>query len=453
MKKSLLLVLFVFLSFLSCKKGENTIGKEILPNEDLLGATFSDTSTIIAYSILDDSLRTDESYIGYIPQLVGSMTDPVFGRTDASLFMNFTNPNNTTNIGFGVDPKLDSVVLTLAYQKDKYYGDKSDELLFNVYQLTQSIYFDSAYYSYSSASYNQNDDITYSGNGIRTKIDPSSTVYEGDVAFSPHIRIRLKNEIGQQFIDDTTKLASTTSLLNYFKGICITTKNTTISSTDYGFITYFDLTSPLSKITIYYHNGTNASTKKIDLTIRNNSARFNKYNHDYTLANPNFIQQLPPQNNFQLGKQNLFLQGMAGSKIKIELPYINKYSDSGKIAINKAELILKTDKSIGFYDATKFFTPIRAMLEGINENGITYGLNFDQSYDLTGLWGYYDATNHEFHFPIPYTIQKMANKIQTNTFTLRIFQNHSMPSRIVLGGSNNTTYPLKLKLWYTKVEK
>jgi hypothetical protein len=452
-KKTLFVYFIISVVFLSCKKTETNIGREILPDEDLLGATYCDTSTIVAYTILDDSLRTDESYIGYIPQLVGSMADPIFGRTDASLFMNFTNPNNTTNIGFGSEAKLDSVVLTLAYQKDKYYGDKNDPLLFNVYRLTQSIYFDSAYYSYSNANYNQNEDITYSGNGFLSKIDPTTSVYEGDVAFSPHIRIRLKNEIGQQFIDDSTKLASTSSLLDFFKGICVTTKNTTISSTDYGFLAYFDLTSPLSKITIYYHNGLNATTKKLDLTIRNNSARFNKYTHDYTLANPNFTQQLPPINNKQLGKQNLFMQGMAGSKIKIELPHISNFSDSGKIAINKAELILKTDKNSSYYDETKFFSPSRAMLEGINSLGQVYGLSFDQSYDLTGLWGYYDAANHEFHFPIPYSIQKMVNKTQTNSFTLRIFQNHSMPSRIVLGGNNNSTYPLKLKLWYTKVEK
>lgn len=452
MKKIFFLYFLLIIVFFSCKKDENTIGKEILPKDDLLNATYCDTSTIIAYTVLDDSLRTDESYIGYIPQLVGTMIDPVFGRTDATLFLNFTNPNNTTNIGFGFDPKLDSVVLTLAYQKDKYYGDKNDPLLFNVYELTQSIYFDSAYYSYSNVGYNQNEDITYSGSGIISKIDPSSSVFEGDIAFSPHLRIRLNNEIGQQFIDDTTKLANTTTLLNCFKGLCVTTKNTSINTTDFGCIAYFDLTSPLSKITIYYHNGSNATTKKLDLTIRNNSARFNKYEHDYTLANPNFTQQLSPQNNFQLGRQNLFMQGMAGSKIKIELPYIQKLSDSGKVAINKAELILKADKSTNFFDLTKFFSPSRAMLEGLNINGNLYGLSFDQSYDLTGLWGYYDASNYEFHFPIPYTIQKMANKLQSNSFSLRIFQNHSMPSRIVLGGNNNTTYPLKLKIWYSKVQ-
>ena len=449
-------LIFIFLCFVfvfnSCKKTETDIGREILPNEDLLNATYCDTSTIIAYTVLDDSLRTDESYIGYIPQLVGSMADPVFGRTDATLYLNFTNPNNTTNIGFGSDPKLDSVVLTLAYLKDTYYGDKTDVLNFNVYRLTQSIYFDSSYYSYSSGVYNPNEDITYSGNGFATKIDPSASVYEGDVAYSPHLRIRLKNEIGQQFLDDTTKLANTAALLDFFKGICITTKNTLINSTDYGFIAHFDLTSPMSKISIYYHNGSNATTKKLDLTIRNNSARFNQYHHDYSFAHPDFTQQLPPFLNYAKGKQNLFLQGMAGSKIKIEIPYLDKFSDSGKIAVNRAELILKADKSSMFYDATKFFVPSRAMLEGINSSGKTYGLSLDQAYDLTGRWGYYDVTNQEFHFPLPYTIQRMANKLETGSFSLRIFQNHSMPSRIVLGGANNTAYPLKLKLWYTRVE-
>jgi hypothetical protein len=451
-KKFILIFFSAFIVLFSCKKAESDIGREILPDEDLLNATYCDTSTIIAYTVLDDSLRTDESYIGFIPQLVGSMADPVFGRTDASLYMNFTNPNNTTNIGFGSDPKLDSVVLTLAYKKDTYYGDKTDFLNFNVYRLTQSIYFDSSYYSYSSASYNQNEDITYSGNGHSSTIDPSTSVYEGDVAFSPHLRIRLKNEIGQQFLDDTTKLANTSALLDFFKGICVTTKNTIINSTDYGFIAYFDLTSPMSKISIYYHNGSNATTKKLDLTIRNNSARFNQYHHDYSFAYPDFIQQLPPALNYAKGKQNLFLQGMAGSKIKIEIPYINKLSDSGKIAVNKAELILKADKNSMFFDATKFFVPSRTMLEGINSSGTIYGLSLDQFYDLTGRWGYYDATNQEFHFPLPYTIQRMANKIETSSFSLRIFQNHSMPSRIVLGGANNSTYPIKLKLWYTRVE-
>lgn len=452
-KNNLLSVLTIALLFASCKKSESDVGRDVLPDGDLLNATYCDTATVIAYNILDDTLRTDESYTGNVANLVGTMADPIFGRTDASLYFNLTNPNNTTDIGFGADPKLDSVVLTLAYQKDNYYGDKSDPLLFNVYRLTQDMSYDSSYYSYSTIAHNVSEDITYSGNGKQITIDPINNVYEGDVLYAPHARIRLKNEIGQQFIDDSTHLKNTAALMAFFKGLHITTKNTVVSSNDFGCIAYFDLTSPLSKVSIFYHNGTNFTTKKLDLTIRNTSAKFNHYDHDYSQASSQLTQQFAPTNNTALGNTNLFMQGMASTRIKISLPHIKNFSDSGRIAVNRAELIFKVDKSASFYDVTKFFVPGRTALEGINSAGTAIGLAFDQGYDFTGLWGYYDVVNYEYHFPIPYSAQRFANGLENDLqFTLRVFQHHTNPARVVLGGKDNTSYPAKLKLWYTKVE-
>lgn len=452
-KTNLLSVLAIALLFGACKKSESDVGRDVLPEGDLLNATYCDTATVIAYNILDDTLRTDESYTGNVANLIGTMADPIFGRTDASLYFNLTNPNNTTDIGFGADPKLDSVVLTLAYQKDNYYGDKSDPLLFNVYRLTQDMSYDSAYYSYSTIAHNTSEDITYSGTGKQVTIDPISSVYEGDVLYAPHMRIRLNNEIGQQFIDDSTHLKNTEALMAFFKGLHITTKNTVVSSNDFGCIAYFDLTSPLSKVSIYYHNGTNFTTKKIDLTIRSTSAKFNHYDHDYSQASAQLTQQFAPTNNTALGNTNVFLQGMASTRIKIDFPHIKHFSDSGRIAVNKAELIFKVDKSSAFYDNSKFFVPGRVALEGINSSGTALSLSLDQAYDFTGLWGYYDATNYEYHFPIPYSAQRLANGLETDLkFTLRIFQHHTNPARVVLGGKDNVAYPAKLKLWYTKVE-
>lgn len=452
-KINLLSVLAIALLFASCKKSESDVGRDVLPEGDLLNATYCDTATVIAYNILDDTLRTDESYTGNVANLIGTMADPIFGRTDASLYFNLTNPNNTTDIGFGADPKLDSVVLTLAYQKDNYYGDKSDPLLFNVYRLTQDMSYDSSYYSYSTIAHNTSEDITYSGTGKQVTIDPINSVYEGDILYAPHMRIKLKNEIGQQLIDDSTHLRNTEALMDFFKGLHITTKNTNFSGNDYGCIAYFDLTSPLSKVSIYYHNGTNFTTKKLDLTIRSTSAKFNHYDHDYSQASSQLTQQFAPTNNTALGNTNVFLQGMASTRIKINLPHIKHFSDSGRIAVNKAELIFKVDKSSTYYDATKFFVPGRTALEGVNAAGTYSGLSLDQAYDFTGLWGYYDATNYEYHFPIPYSTQRLANGLETDLqFTLRVFQHHTNPARVVLGGKDNASYPAKLKLWYTRVE-
>jgi len=439
----------------SCKKKkESDIGQNILPASDLLNAIYCDTSTILAYTILDDTLRTDESYTGNVANLVGILADPIFGKTDASIYFNLSNPNNTTDIGFGASAKLDSVVLTLAYQKNTYYGDPNDALLFNVYRITEQMYYDSAYYSYSTRTYNALEDITYFGTGQVVKIDPTTNVYEGDTKYAPHLRIRLKNAIGQLFLDDSTHLKNTETLRQFFNGLHVTAKNTIVSGNDYGAIGYFDLTSPLSKITIYYHNGTNFTTKKLDLTIASNSAKFNHYNHDYSAASPLLTQQFPPTNNTILGNTTVFMQGTASTRIKIKLPYLKNLSDSGKIAVNKAELIFKVDMNPAFYDATKFFVPAKTALEGVRLDGTTLALSLDQYWDLTGMWGYYDATNYEYHFPIPSSVQRMANGVETDLmFTLRVFQHHTNPARVVLGGKDNAAYPAKLKIWYTRVGK
>ncbi len=444
-------LLFV-LVVVSCKKTDSDVGKDILPEEDILGATYCDTASVTAYSILDDSIRTDESYVGSVANLIGSIADPIFGRTDASVFVNLSNPNNTTSIGFGSDPKLDSVVLMLAYQKDVYYGDLSDALQLNVYRLTEPLYYDSSYYSYTQKTADYTNDLTYSGSGKTTVFAPSTEVYDGDTKYSPHLRVRLKNDVGQMFMDDTTKLASTTALQSFFNGLQLTTKNTIIGSNDYGAIGYFDLTSPLSKVSIYYHNGTSLTIKRVDLTMTSSSAKYNHYQHDYTNAAPEYKSQLDGTNTAN-GNSNLFIQGMASSKIKISFPQIKHFSDSGKIAVNKAEIVFKVDKSVNYFESAKFFIPGRMAFEGLTPTNVTQGLPMDQSYDLTGQWGFYDSGNSEFHFPISYSVQKLANGDYSDySFTMRLFQHHTNPARIVLGGKNNATYPAKLKIWYTRIK-
>ncbi|MCD6067466.1 MAG: hypothetical protein K0S33_2292 [Bacteroidetes bacterium] len=445
--------IFIALAFFtaSCKKSNSDIGRDILPEGDILGATYCDTATVICYTVTDDSLRTDESYIGNISNLIGTIADPVFGRTDASIYVNLSNPNNRIGIGFGSEPKLDSVVLSLAYEKNAWYGDKDDALNFNVYRLTESIYYDSAYYSYSRIAHDSLNDLTYFGTGKTSKIDAVTDTYDGDDKKAPHLRIRLKNEVGQEFMDDTSKLANTTALRNAFKGLCITTKHTAVGSNDFGVIGYFDLTNPLSRLTIYYHKGTNLATATtLDLSLYG-TTRFNHYDYDRTNIDPAYAQQL--NGNTSTGATNVFIQGMGNSKIKIVFPYLKHFSDSGKIAVNRAEVVFKVDKSSTYYNSNKYFVPGRMALEGLYDNGTLFPLSIDQNSNLSGNWGFYDSNNSQFSFPIGFSAQKIANGDYTNlNYSMRLFQHQANPARVVLGGKNNAAYPAKLKLWYTRID-
>ncbi|MBP5582520.1 MAG: DUF4270 family protein, partial [Bacteroidales bacterium] len=78
-KLSLLGCLCCLLLFVSCDKGDNTIGLDTLPGTDLLKTLVDSTSTTITLSTTDDdSVRS--SAVSY---MVGETNDDVMGKTRA----------------------------------------------------------------------------------------------------------------------------------------------------------------------------------------------------------------------------------------------------------------------------------------------------------------------------------------------------------------------------------
>ncbi|MFL5753831.1 MAG: DUF4270 family protein [Bacteroidia bacterium] len=452
-KASLFLSLLVL--FFSCNKGSSSIGLDVQPEGDLLSASYCDTNSVISYSITEDSMRSDENSLSVNYALLGTMADPVFGRTDASLFTSFVMPNNIVGSGFGSNPKLDSVVLSLTYNTS-YYGDKTDALKFNVYKLSDYIYYDSSYYSTRIKAYDPND-VTYSGQGITAVPSPTATVQVGDNSVKAHLRLKLKDEIGQYFMDDTTRIASTQALQLAFKGLLITTKNTTVTA-DYGSLVYFDMTNAQTKLTIYYHNSPNTDVRTVDLGVGSGAPRYNHFAHDYSNAYDSLRQQALAPKDTSRGKGNIFLQGLAGLKARINFPYLQHLADSGPISINKAELSFKVNKSPSFYNLINFPLPPRLILDGVNQYGGTEPLA--EAGDAYTYGGIYNSTTGEYVFNIPYTAQKIISKKFPNyKFVLSVFERQLYPTvirqlnpgRLVLGGSENPSYPIKLKIWYTKL--
>ncbi|MCK7539474.1 MAG: DUF4270 domain-containing protein [Marinilabiliales bacterium] len=95
----------MLLTLLSCRKEPYEIGIDILPPTDTLSVYQTDTVTVIAYTELQDSIRTDEFTFG----MVGAIMDPVFGKTTASIYTQVRL--STEGVTFGENPVLDSLVL------------------------------------------------------------------------------------------------------------------------------------------------------------------------------------------------------------------------------------------------------------------------------------------------------------------------------------------------------
>jgi len=153
MKKILssgLLIIITAALLFSCKKDISKIGVDVV-GENPLEVIYMDTATVLVYSELLDSLRTDE----LSAHVVGALKDPVFGTLNASVYSQFNiNPGNES-YNFGDTPEIDSVVLYIAYANVDLYGDTAYQQEWVIYELGDDIKADSAYYSFQNTRLKQ----------------------------------------------------------------------------------------------------------------------------------------------------------------------------------------------------------------------------------------------------------------------------------------------------------
>ena len=74
------LVLLTCILLTSCKDEHTNIGEDILGN--LVDTEFTDTITLQAYSILEDTINTTNTSAN----ILGHINDPVFGKSNAGIF-------------------------------------------------------------------------------------------------------------------------------------------------------------------------------------------------------------------------------------------------------------------------------------------------------------------------------------------------------------------------------
>ena len=68
----------------ACNKKPEQVGLGLQPVSAELSVIFDDNSGLLVHSILEDSVRTDGNVVQ--TGMAGSMMDPVFGHTNASIY-------------------------------------------------------------------------------------------------------------------------------------------------------------------------------------------------------------------------------------------------------------------------------------------------------------------------------------------------------------------------------
>jgi len=432
----ILTILFAVLTS-GCKKDFEKIGLGLQPEQDNLKVQFCDTTTVIAYSVLVDSVNTS----GLTSNLLGSIMDPVFGLSTASIYTQFKL--TTAAPDFGENPVLDSLILCLS--TDEAYGDTTTQQTIRIFELDESMSFDTAYYS--------NYEIPNTGVELANHTyfpEPNTSVIVGEDTLDPHINIKMSDfstELGEKILNaDSTNLSSNTDFVEFFKGFYITVDDVT----EGGAIVFYKLTSAVTRMKLYYQNDENDSLS-YELLVSTYSARFNHYEHNsYLDASPEFQEQVI-NGDTSLGESLLYLQPMSGVKTKIIFPYLQNWLDSGSIFINQARLWLKPAETETEYDL-----PTTLALIKINEEGEGEFI-IDQYEGESYFGGNYDSTYSGYNFRISRHIQKqLSDNAEKNELNLLVSGGSTKVNRLLISGTEPSepipySDRLKLELIYTRI--
>ncbi len=422
--KVAIFLLAIVVIFAACKKPEQTIGLEIQPEDDFLNVYQTDTTSLLAKTIVEDSLRTDELSIS----LLGNYLDPSMGVTYAEIFSQIRLSSNNVEFGDPANLVVDSLILSLVYTNSvDTYGSLSPQS-FVVNEIVEEFEFDSSYYSNQSVGFDNTNLIEI---GKETQaIDLTSYVQLEIDSVVPQLRLPLKKELGERFFEMSNDglLEDNTSFLEEFKGLHL------LSTSIDGAVIPLDLLNGDSKLTLYYHElGEDADTLNFTFFINSNCARFNRYTHSFS----NELSGLSANNPID-GDENCYVQGGASVKTKVEFPNLMDFNEIEGRTINKAELIIANKALDARFPVLDNLYVLMTDEDG-NEDDLPDALTFNHE-----IGGTFNSSDEMYHFNITRYIQAVLNGELPND-GITIIANHAgvLVNRSILVGPNSFQDPEK----------
>lgn len=416
---------------ISCSKTTEKIGNGLLPENDHFGVLYTDTIEIVCHSEVIDTMATKNMST----LLLGSMMDPVMGRTNAGFVtqLHLSAPNQR----FGAQPVVDSVVLQLALSG--YYGDTTTMQTVHVYALADSLSASENYYQFSDTDVEPTD----LANGYQYTFQPKTTgwVVGSDTLTNAVIRIPLDNSFGQYLMDADTSFYAAADV---FKQYCYGLKVCCESVSEDGGIAYISpLLNDVTVLQLYYHDEAEeeANGKRYNYYITSTDTYYSQYDHDYSLGEPGFIQQVINHDTL-LGQQVLYLQSMGGIRSLIQFPNLRHWEDSlagtrRHLILNEAKLILPASAQLG--DSSVFVAPSSLALLSLNADSTT-SLVPDYYEGTSYYGGTYTSSTKSVTFRIAEYLQRvMQGKTDSRGLYLSITGAAYNAQRWIIAGPEGAT--------------
>jgi hypothetical protein len=421
------------LAFLSsCEEKSTVIGMDLLPGSDFVNISGTDTITPLAYTNYTDSVMTSSKAYSYL----GGLFDTRFGYASADFVgqMRLTKPWPKTGL-----VSVDSVKLFFEMTGAK--GVYNTDIYMKIYEISELLFPDSLYYSDRDPSI---DHLLASFKLPLVKKD-SLVNYVIKLAdeFTP--------ELGAYLLRDTTKLYQDVDSIkkdfrSYFKGVYITvtdspTKNNLKGGpTGVPLLMAYTFSSDNFIIRIYYHDKKRAA-QVLDLKINDKSARYNRYFHDFSQADPIIgIKHI----NDSYRDTVTYLQGLNGAFTRIKLSGLEQYKSMGNIAVNRARLTVPVFLNETYTTTT---VPSKIYLSYVSSKGVKTIVP-DYYVSSTFFDGTLNSTNKKYTFNLAAFVQEYLEGRIPNPELEMYFADGEY--RNVILKTSLSSNPAKFELVYTK---
>ncbi|MFM7234009.1 MAG: DUF4270 family protein [Flavobacteriales bacterium] len=357
---------------IGCKRPDETLGDGIQPIEDLLFAAVTDSFQLVTSTEQIDSLRTDL----FANVLVGNYVDEDFGLVKCRGIMQFSPDATIDSLPDNLE--VFAVELKLAYQPEAY-GNNAP-MYFQVHQLTERIYLDSAYYNNQLPQRNL-DNLILSGRETQvTRSEYASAISTGNIEY---LTLQLKPTFGQFLLSGDSALTDFDSFADYFNGLVIS------SNTMDGRVVSFATIN--SSIQVYYrYPGENR------LNIGSYTFKYSSSCEGYSVIEHNHygsaLQSLTAEN--PITRTDLaFLQGAGGTRVRIDLNDVLWMRELEHPIINKAELVVPFDADTKFAQLDSV-NVVYEKSEGAFALTADYGRNAGGNFRKSPGYYRFNVTNH-----------------------------------------------------------
>lgn len=407
----------------ACNEKESDLGLNLQDPATLYDGIHDTAYDITACTVFDDSLLTS----GYSYAMVGRFTHGTYGPTEAVYYTQIGLPSED-GINFDENFHIDSVVMY--YRVNAFYPASSDtsksyNLHFQIKQLSEQLMSDTSYYGFNSL-------VTQ---GV-VVYDDTKTYSERDTLIS----FKLNEKANRLF----TTASDQAEFESQVKGLRIRMTG----DSDPAAVT-LDLAATSTKLTVYYHYGTDTTTH-YDFVTGFKAGHFTQFVHNYA-GTPLSSFTTNPHDTLR-NQQELYLTPMGGSNIYLRMDdFITRFHRDHPFAvIHYAELVMPLSANAELDHPNKIYAYRKS------SNGLTAPIADILDGELgSGFDGTYNSTRNCYRLRISRHVQQLL-RTQTDYGTLLVLDGRrtSALSTIVNNArATGCTDPLRIEFIYTEISQ